>query len=61
MTPASFIAWRARLHLNVVAAAKALGCSRRAIQSWEAGRTKIPRYIALAAAAVAHGLPEIYP
>ena len=48
MTPASFLAWRHRLGLSVRAAAKALGCSRNAIDRWEKGETTIPRYVALA-------------
>ena len=59
MTPASLIAWRERLHLTVVAASAALCCGRRSIQSWEAGRTTIPRYIALACAAIAQGIPPV--
>ena len=56
MTPASFISWRERLGLNKVQAAKALGCSRTALDGWEAGRHTIPHYIALACAALAMGL-----
>jgi predicted transcriptional regulator len=59
MTASSFIAWRGRLRLSVTAASSALGCSRRAIQSWEMGRTKIPHYIALACQAIANGLPPM--
>ena len=59
MTPASFIAWRDRNGFNVVAASRALGCSRRAIQSWEAGKTRIPRYVALACAAISFNLPPM--
>lgn len=59
MTPASFIAWRARLSLDKKAAAAALGCTRNFIYSMESGRTKIPRYVALACAAIEAGLPAI--
>jgi transcriptional regulator with XRE-family HTH domain len=59
MTPASFIAWRTRLKLRANAAAKALGCSPNSITAWERGKTPIPRYIALACAAIAFGLPPI--
>ena len=59
MTAASFVAWRERLRLNAKAAAEALGCSRTTIAAYEAGKVRIPRYIALACAAVAHGLPPI--
>lgn len=57
MTAVAFLAWRQRLGLTAVAAAKALGCSRNTIAAYEAGRTPVPRYIALACAAVAFGLP----
>lgn len=59
MTAASLTAWRERLHLNRVQAAAALGCSREALRAWEEGRSDVPLYIALAAAAVAQGLPPI--
>lgn len=59
MTPASLTAWRQRLGLSKVAAAEALGCSRDALLKWEQGKYPVPRYIALAAAAIAHGLPPI--
>ena len=59
MTLAAFLAWRERLHFDVSDAAKALGCGRRTIQAWQAGRTRIPRYIALACAAIAQGVPPI--
>ena len=59
MTASSFIAWRSRLHLTAKAAAETLGCSRNAIARWEAGSVRIPRYIALACAAIAQGVPPI--
>ena len=59
MTAASLTAWRDRLHLNRVQAAAALGCSREALRAWETGERAVPRYIALAAAAVAQGLPAV--
>jgi DNA-binding XRE family transcriptional regulator len=59
MTPAALTAWRARLHLNQTKAAKILSCSRNSIANWEAGKTEIPLYIALACAAIAQGIPPI--
>lgn len=57
MPPATFTAWMERLGLNTVEVAAALGCSRTTVQAYMAGRSKIPRYIALACAALAMGLP----
>jgi DNA-binding transcriptional regulator YiaG len=59
VTPQSLTAWRQRLGLTKVAAAEALGCSRDALLKWEQGEHPVPRYIALACAAIAHGLPAI--
>lgn len=59
MTPASFASWRARLGMNKTKAAFALGCSRNVVIGYENGSRKIPRYIALACAAIAHGVPPI--
>ena len=56
MTPASFLAWRQRLRLSVRAAAKALGCSRNAIDRLEKGETTIPRYAELACMAIEAGM-----
>lgn len=58
MTPASLTAWMIRLGLNKSGAASALGISRNTLQSYLEGKTAIPKYIALACAAVAMGLPE---
>jgi transcriptional regulator with XRE-family HTH domain len=49
--------WRKRLGLDLKDAAEALGCSRNSIPRWEAGKTEIPRYVALACAAIALGVP----
>ena len=59
MTASTFASWRARLRLNKSKAALALGCSRNAVIGYETGSNRIPRYIALACAAIAHGLPPI--
>lgn len=59
MTPASLTAWMARLHLNKVQACKELGIARTTLDRYLDGSTAIPLYIALACAAVAHGLPAI--
>lgn len=60
MTPEILIAWRQRLGIRSRAeAARRLGLSRNAYTGYEEGRTKIPRYIALACAAIAHGVPPI--
>lgn len=56
MTPASFLAWRERLHLNRVGAARALGMSRETLRFYETGKRRIPLYIALACAAIALGI-----
>lgn len=56
MIPSDLTAWRKRLGLNKVQAAEAIGCHRNAIADWEAGRQPIPKYIALACAAVEAGI-----
>lgn len=69
MTPAAFRAWRATMGLSQLQAATALGVSKRMIQLYEKGEKPepgtagvstrditIPRYIALACAAIAAGL-----
>lgn len=56
MKASDLIAWRKRLNLTQAAAAAQLGCGRRSLQQWEKG-AEIPRYIALACAAIAQGLP----
>ena len=58
MTAQSLTAWRERLGLNRSEAARALGLSRNSIQHYEEGRA-IPLYVALACAALAHGIPPI--
>lgn len=58
MTGPDLTRWRELLHFNKGEASKELGCDRDAYSRWEAGLSKIPRYVALACAAIAHGLPE---
>ena len=48
--------WREAMGYSIREAAKALGCSRAAWTGWEQGRHPAPRYIALAASALASGL-----
>lgn len=58
MTPASLQAWMTRLGLNRTEAASALGISRNSLQAYLEGRAPVPRTVALAAGAIAYGLPE---
>ena len=52
MTPRQLKLWRKRYNLSQDDAAKRIGCSRRAIQKWEAGETAIPKSIEMAIKAV---------
>lgn len=56
MTPETFSAWLDRLHLKNVEAARLLGCGINQITRYTNGKAKIPRYIALACAAIAQNL-----
>jgi len=58
-SPNTITAWRSRLGLTISGAAEQLGCARNSLAAYEAGRTPIPRYIALACAAIAQGIPPI--
>lgn len=58
MKPADLKSWRARQNLSQERAAEVLGCAKASIARWEKGQ-RIPRYIALACAAIAHGIPPI--
>lgn len=59
MSPASLAAWMDRLHLNKVEASKQLGIARSTLDRYLSGETAIPPVVALACAAVAHGLAPI--
>ena len=50
-------AWRRRMKFSQRKAAEVLGCAKRSITTYESGKVEIPRYISLACAAVAAGLP----
>lgn len=58
MTADEFAAWRKRMGYNRVQAADALGLGRNQPQRYEEGQP-IPKYIALACAAIAFGLPPV--
>lgn len=63
MTSEQFIAWRKRLSLSQKEAANVLGTNARTVAYYEAGKRDgepfaIPKYIALACAAVALGLKD---
>ena len=57
MNPDDFHAWRVRMGYSRMRAARELGCGENQPAIWEAGKTPIPPYIALACAAIAWGLP----
>lgn len=59
MTPKTLKAWRLRLHLSKAKAARELGLSPNGYATLEAGKGPIKRQLALACAAIAHGLPPI--
>lgn len=59
MTAASLKAWRERMNFTQKKAADEIGCSVRSITNWEGGVADVPRYIALACAAIAQGVPPI--
>lgn len=58
MDAKALTAWRVRLSMDKKAAAVALGMSPTTYAAYERGQ-RIPRYVALACAALAYGLPPI--
>lgn len=59
MTPKALVAFRDRLGMNKSAFAEALGIDRKTLNRLEASPRAVPRYIALACSALAHGLPPM--
>lgn len=59
MTPADFNDWMGRLGLSNLAASRTLGTSKDTTPKYAKGTAKIPRYIALACAAIEAGLEPI--
>jgi transcriptional regulator with XRE-family HTH domain len=57
MSPADLVRWRETMRFSQLSACRELGCSRGAYINWEKGTTKIPKYIALACAAISYSLP----
>jgi len=58
--PESLTAWRARLGLNRLDAARALGMSRQTLFDYETGKHRIPPHVGLAAAALARGIEGLH-
>ncbi len=64
MTPRDFRTWRRKLGLTQDQAAELLGMGRSAVSQYDTGKRRspaeiievLPRYIALACAAISHGL-----
>lgn len=59
MKPASLAAWMRRLDLNKVQASEKLGVARTTLDRYLSGETEIPRYVALACAALSEGLQPL--
>lgn len=64
MTPHDFRTWRRKMGVTQEQAAKILGMGRTAVSQYDTGKRRapaeiietVPRYIALACAAIRHGL-----
>ena len=52
MTPSELRLWIDSLGISDTEAARRIGCHRNALANWLTGRSTIPRYIALAVAAL---------
>lgn len=52
MSPQEFTLWRSLLAINKSEASRLLGLAPNTVTAYEKGRVKIPRYVALACAAV---------
>lgn len=60
MNAAGLEAFRERMNWSKSELASRLGCDRKTLTRYLTGETKpIPRYIALACSALAHGLPPM--
>lgn len=59
MTASAFTAWLERMKFKNKEAAALLGCGINQITRYARGKAKIPRYIALACAAISYGLPPM--
>jgi len=59
MKAASLTTMRKRLGLSQRALATKLAVGTRTLSNYETGKAPIPRYVALACAALAFGLPEM--
>ena len=57
MTGSDLKKWREITNNSQLSASKVLGCSRTALVRWEANNATLPRYIALACAAICNGIP----
>jgi len=59
MTPTTFKTTRERLGMSRAAFARALGIAPNSATAYELGRKPVPQVVALAAAALIHGLDKM--